>query len=285
MFFSFTKKDKEETTRATKEVKTFEPQGLEELISFIKKSCGIDLEPKKDVLYKRFSTYCKNREFTSFYELMQRMKKDEELMQEIIDFITVNETYFYRELPQLKESISYINRLNYRVNILCAPCSTGEEVYSLAFLAKEAGIANERINILGIDINSQAIDSAKKASYNERSLHRLDDSIKSRYFTCKEGRYHVIKDNLPSIDFQIANIFDEKFKRIGQFDIIYSRNMMIYFNDEYKLKAIKSFYDLLSYGGRLYTGHADLVPATSYFEKVVKDRLYFYQKGKTCTQP
>lgn len=277
MFFN----KKKETNIEKKEQEiikvAFNPIGLDELISYIKKTCGVDLLPKKSVLQKKLSIFCENKNIESFFDLLRKVQQNKEQMQELINTVTVNETYFYRELPQLEEAIRYIKTFSGKVNVLCAPCASGEEVYSLAFLAQQRGVDVSNLNILGIDINSQAIKDAQIACYTSRSLHRLDERMKNRYFKQKNGKY-CVKEEISNINFKVVNIFDNDFYRLGKYDIIFSRNMMIYFDEEFKLETIKRFSELLNPFGRLYTGHADLIPESSYFRKCVNNRLYHYEK-------
>ncbi len=275
MFF---RKKKKQIIHEEKKIINFDfnNKDLDELIFYIKNICGVDLEPKKSVLLKKISIFCENKEIESFKILTSEIKNDKELMQELINLVTINETFFYRELAQLHECIDFVKQTNKKMRILCAPCATGEEVYSLAFLSSLANIDN--MDILGIDISSQAISKAKEASYSARSLHRLDDNVVKMYFEKKEERFHVRKDKISNIEFKVVNIFDDECLRLGKFDIIFSRNMMIYFNNEFKQKTIQIFHKLLNENGRLYTGHADLVPESEYFKKIIANRLYYYQK-------
>lgn len=278
MFF-FKRKKKNTEEKIVQIKKDFKYEGLDKLVSYIKIFCGVNLEPKQDVLSKRLKLFCEPKEIYSFTELLERIKEDDALLQELINQITVNETYFYRELPQLEESINYMQSLRQTKRVLCAPCASGEEVYSLAILALEKGILHSNIEFIGIDINSEAINNAMQATYSQRSLHRLDEKIKEYYFKKIGEKYQIKKEKLPNIQFKIVNIFDDDFLKLGYFDIVFSRNMMIYFDDTFKHKAIQKFYDVLKPQGRLYTGHADLVPQTPLFKKEIKTKLYYYVKA------
>lgn len=282
MFFNRKKKIEDMSNKETEFV--FIDIGLDELIEYIKGLSGVDLEQKKSVLSKRIRLFCEQKRICSFEDLLYKIKRDNEVLQQILNLITVNETYFYREFPQLTEAVSYIRGLNRSVKVLCAPCASGEEVYSLMILAQSFGLRDRNIDILGIDINSEVIHEAKKGVFSKRSLHKLDNSLINRYFKQDDKKYHIKKELFYGLEFKVVNIFDDDFLKLGKFDIIFSRNMMIYFNNEYKLKTIKRFHGLLNSGGRLYTGHADLVPQTSYFEKIIKDRLYFYEKKENFTR-
>lgn len=251
--------------------------GFEEFMRVIRTMCGVDLEPKREITLQRIKAFAKNKNIATFKDVVSMIRYNSELRQDILNLITVNETYFYRELPQLRDVVSYAKDLS-EVRILCAPCSSGDEVYSIAMLAQEIGVNPSSISIVGIDINSEAIAQCNSALYNERSLHRLDNYQKERFFVKKDDKYEVKKHMLCRCDFRVMNIFDDSIFNLGKFDIILSRNMMIYFNDEFRLKCIERLHRLLGDYGRLYTGHADLVPHTHIYEKRFSQGASYYEK-------
>lgn len=280
MFFRRKKKIAIETNKLESKF-VFLDIGLDELVDNLRSLSGVDLEQKKSVLAKRIRLLCEQELVGSFNELSNKIKYNNELLQKVMNLVTVNETYFYRELPQLQEALIQAKTLHKPIKILSAPCASGEEVYSLAILAQSLGFGDRDLTILGIDINSQVIKEAQYGVYSSRSLHKLDDDLKAKYFKEIDNKYYIKKEKFTNIKFDVVNIFDSNFLRLGKFDIIFSRNMMIYFDNEYKLLAIKRFYELLNSGGYLYTGHADLVPENNYFEKVMKNRLYYFKKIHT----
>lgn len=247
----------------------------EELTSFIRlmnELSGNDLSEKKAALSVKLKSFLKDyTQVSNFKEFLLRLQYDKKLRQDTIDFITVNETYFYRELSQLKEALYYLKSLDRKVNILCAPCSSGEEVYTLALLAI-SNFTKDSLQILGIDINSKAIQKAKEAVYQGRSLHRLSEGEKSRYFQ-KDGNTYTLKTSeLCRCRFELCNVFDKKFLELGKFDVIFSRNMMIYFDYESRLKFVENLHKVANFECRLYIGNADLMPDTEYWSKVFMPR-------------
>lgn len=268
-----------------KKVKNFEQKpkediivdtsNFDEFIKLIQTISGADLKPKYNTIFERLEMFAKNRQIPSFNKIIDMIKTNVELRQDILNLITVNETYFYRELAQLQEVISYAKTLKHP-KILCAPCSSGDEVYSLCMLSIENGLKD--ISFMGIDINSEAISECITGIYNERHLHRLNESQKSRFFTKTKDMYEIKKTSLPKCEFKIANIFGDEMSKLGTFDIILSRNMMIYFNDEFKLKCIQVLYKLLNDNGRLYAGHADLIPSTNIYKKIYENGVAYYEK-------
>ena len=251
--------------------------GFNEFMSTIKTLCGVDLEPKRDITLQRVSIFAKNRQIKSFKDLVSMIRFDTLLRQDLLNLVTVNETYFYRELAQLKDVIYYAKELG-EARILCAPCSTGDEVYSLAMLAYEFGLKQSDIQLTGIDINSEAIQACSVGYYGERSLHRLSEFQKERFFTKKDDKFFIKKEILPRCEFKILNVFDDAMFNLGKFDIVLSRNMMIYFDDEFRLKCVERLHKLLKPEGRLYAGHADLVPYTPIYEKCFSNGTTYYQK-------
>lgn len=252
-------------------------KGLDKFIQNIKSICGVDLESKKDTIKQRVANFAQAHSIETFELLSTRIIVDRLLRQEVLNLITINETYFYRELAQLQAAIYHAKEQGF-TRILCAPCSTGEEVYSLGILAHSNLLNSSEISIVGIDINSEAISKCHEGIYSERSLHRLNDNQKNIYFDRVDDKFRIKKALLPRSEFSVVNIFDDSLFKLGKFDVIFSRNMMIYFDEEYKLKTIERFHKILNDGGRLYTGHADLIPYTSLYKKIISAGASYYAK-------
>jgi chemotaxis protein methyltransferase CheR len=112
--------------------------------------------------------------------------------------------------------------------------------------------------MVGIDIDSSMIEKAKRGLYNRRSVERLPAHLRQKYFTQVGELYQIRPDFTEAATFLVANIFDKSLPhRLGQFDILFSRNMLIYFNDEEKRRCFDQLYRLLKPGGYLFLGHAD----------------------------
>ncbi len=258
----------------------YDENGLQALISLIKKLCGNDLTNKKDIIKTKISNFATNKNIPDMDALLKKVSFESKLRQELLNLITINETYFYRELNQLNSVIYYANTmaLSDNVKILCAPCSSGEEVYSLGMIAKTIGIDRQRLKIVGIDINSEVIQRCKDGIYNQRSIQNVSSNQKNMYFNKVDDMYQIKKELMPQMEFKVANIFDENLFKLGMFDIILSRNMMIYFDEEYRLMTIERFHKILKPFGRLYVGHADLVPYTDLYTKIVDIGSSYYEK-------
>ncbi len=250
---------------------------LNEFIKIINEISGIDLNEKRNILALKLSKFVPSTGAKTFADFLSKLRINRQLRQDTLDFVTIGETYFLRELSQLKEIIFYAKSLEKRVNILSAPCSSGEEVYSMAILGAQNFLKD--MMILGIDINSHVIEKAKAGKYQGRTLQRLSESEKRRFFTdIGEQTFSINKNELCTCKFELCNVFEDKFLRLGKFDIIASRNMMIYFDYDSKLKLMERFHQILADRGRLYVGNADLIPETIFFKKVFSPRGVYYEK-------
>ncbi|MBZ7982926.1 CheR family methyltransferase [Campylobacter sp. RM12647] len=246
------------------------------LLLKIRQVCGIDLEVKKTTIRPKLIKFCTNNNLSSFSQLTNKMDLNLPIRQELFDLITVCETYFYRELKQLNELIYILRAEPSKRRILCAPSSSGEEVYSILMLANEAGITN--LSILGIDINAEIIQKARARRYSKRSLYNLNDNLIKKYFDQDNDEYVIKSQYFSNAKFEVVNVFDKKFLELGKFDVILSRNMMIYFNEEYKYRLVDNFVKNLNDGGMFFAGHADLVPSHNELKKVYANTCTYYVK-------
>ncbi len=243
---------------------------FQKLTEIIYRRVGIFIELKKfEILNRKIDKYMVDngyKDFRSFFHDI-RFDKDKRVFQDLINIVTVNETYFFREnyqfesliqcvLPQLHK----IRDTNEPIRILCSPSSTGEEPYSVALhLLNEGRLIEEKdYEIVGIDIDSKAIEKAKKGEFSKRSIQFLPPHLLRRYFSQK-GNAYLISDFLKDvIDFRTINVMDKvEMKKLGKFDIIFSRNMLIYFNDESRKVVAMTFYEMLKSNGYVFLGHAE----------------------------
>jgi chemotaxis protein methyltransferase CheR len=205
---------------------------------------------------------------TEFRGYFARLRNDPVELEQAINAFTVNETYFYREahqfacmsrdlLPQIVRS----REAGGRVRILCIPCSTGEEPYSVAIWLLEnwAMVDAYNIEIVGADIDTSALKRAREGFYEARSLSRLPAGLVDAYFEKPDGdRTRIIKDLRESVQFGPANLIDAGGMRaLGRFDLIFCRNVLIYFDDASRRTAAETLYDALTPGGFLLLGHSE----------------------------
>ena len=256
--FSFFKKKREVTQDVIIKLEV-DYNDIEPISKYFHKYTGITFDKQMSILKSKVTSFCKQRDLHSFSKLLEDIKINSSLKQELIDYLTTNETFFYRELKQIKELVELVKESTGKINILCAPSATGEEPYSIAIALLESGVSTSDFNIVGIDINSDAISKAQKAIYGQRNVRNLSAEIINKYFTENNNKY-VLNQSIKSlVSFKIANIFDASFTSLGKFDFVFSRNMLIYFDKETKLKA-KSILESMRKDDKhkVFFGHADL---------------------------
>ncbi len=269
-------------------------ENFEKIGEFIYRKSGIFLEEDKH--FDKLSKYVQNRaqelevdNFRKYFFILRFDDKSGDEFQELMNAVTVNETYFFREKEQFEVLANRIlPELHKRlpaskpIRILSSPCSTGEEPYSMILhILEEANIVEKRdIEVVGIDIDSTVIEKAKKAKYSERSVHAVPKGLLAKYFKKKSLGYELIEDLHGSVDLKVANIFDkEQMRKLGKFDVIFSRNMLIYFDDASRKEVAMTFYDRLDQGGYVLLGHAEYMSRiVSVFKAVKLDNTLIYQK-------
>jgi chemotaxis protein methyltransferase CheR len=181
--------------------------------------------------------------------------------------MTVNETYFYREDYQFDALVQHVLPQIARqrppgepIRIWSLPCSTGEEPYSIAMQILENWKLADTydIEILASDIDSRVLADAKAGLYSERALHRLSPKLKRQYFKPRGENFQICDALRKSIDFSVVNVSDAlAMRRFRNIDVIFCRNMLIYFDDESRRQAVETIYDSLRPGGVICLGHSE----------------------------
>lgn len=257
--FDFFKKSPSDVKNEKKEAIVEDYNDVSPIAQYFKNETGVTFDKQTTILKSKVTTFCKQMAISSFKELLSTIKDDKKLKQSLIDYLTTNETFFYREFKQIEELVKLVKNEGKKVEILCAPSATGEEPYSIVIALLEAGVMPSDFHITGIDINSDAINKAKKAIYRERNVRNLPPQAIEKYFTKENGSY-ILKDVIKQhVTFILVNLFDSAFKNIGKFDFVFSRNMLIYFDQETKLKAKEILESMRKNSNQeVFFGHADL---------------------------
>ena len=264
----FNKKNKITKAAESKQREIKSIDDYTEIFKTIYEELGISDLHKRPILYDRLSLIAKNYEIETSEKFIEIFRKKDAFYEEVIDAVTVNETYFFRELDSLEWLVDWIKSQNKDIRVLSIPSSNGAEIYSiLIMLDKIDSSLIQKINCIGIDVNNESIKKAYKAVYSERELHKLDQDTKLKYFK-KSDRYMLIDELKNRVEFINDNIFSLSSSKYGKFDVILSRNLFIYFDDLHRKKATEILYDILKPGGYLIMGVTDRLYEGINFNKI-----------------
>ena len=206
---------------------------------------------------------------TSFAQYFARMRMDlDREVEQVINAFTVNETYFYREDHQFRCLTTDLLRvrleekpLGETIRIWSVPSSTGEEPYSIAMWLLENWPEVDRhdIELVGSDIDTRALEAAREGFYGRRALSRLTPELIDRYFeNAGEDRWRVVQELRESVALSPVNLINSAETRAqGVFDVIFCRNVLIYFDDESRRVAAENLYECLRPGGFICLGHTE----------------------------
>jgi chemotaxis protein methyltransferase CheR len=205
----------------------------------------------------------------SFASYFARLRGDlDGEIEKLINALTVNETYFYREDYQLACLTSDLLRERLKVKprgeavrIWSMPCSTGEEPYSIALWLLEnwPQVDAHDVEIVGSDIDTKVLEAAREGLYGKRALMRLTPALIEKYFTAEgPDSWRILDDLRQSVRFTSANLVErEQMRPQGLFDVIFCRNVLIYFDDASRRVAAENLYENLAPGGYICLGHTE----------------------------
>lgn len=245
------------------------PSDLERFCEHLYRRTGMTFgEAKRYYIDRRVSDRMAATGEETFAAYYARLLTDPIEQEEVINAFTINETYFYRELHQLAclsrallPDIVSGRGPGDKVRIWSNPCSTGEEPYSIAIWLLEnwAMVDAYNIEIVGSDIDTDVLEAAKIGAYGERALSRMPSDVADRYFEPQRGgQRQIIQDLRESVAFRPVNLIDAaSMASEGVFDVIFCRNVLIYFDDASRVSAVKNLFEALAPGGYVCLGHTE----------------------------
>jgi chemotaxis protein methyltransferase CheR len=245
-----------------------------QLRDYIYQQSGIYIaDNRKYLLENRLANRIKElnlKSFAEYYHFLQYDPGKRQELNRLFEVVTTNETSFYRNPPQLAvfqnnvlaEVIDHQRKLGAKkLRIWSAGCSTGEEPYTIAIILLEAlktEIASWDIKITANDLSEAVLSSARRGVYNDYTLRTTPKDIVTKYFLAEEGKFKVKPEVKRLVSFGQINLSDRAMlKRVDRSQIVFCRNVIIYFDDEMKKNVIGSFYDNLLPGGYLLIGHSE----------------------------
>lgn len=266
-------------------------------------------ENKKYVLDSRLLSRLAERNCSTYEEYLSLLKTDawrDRELPALFNVVTTNETYFFRDQPQLQAFSDLIlpavlkeNRETKRVRVWSAACSTGDEPYTLAIMLLEKGLregarpgapgaggcepewAGWSAEIAASDISEAALASARRGAYGAYAMRQVPPSLAGRYFTPEDGQQVVKPDVKRLVRFANVNLFDAaRVKLMKGMDVIFCRNCLIYFDEKAKKRVVDVFYDCLNPRGFLVIGFSEsLHNLTRAFRPVPANKTVIYQKA------
>ncbi len=261
---------------------------FKQIRDFIYERCGIYIsDAKKYLVEKKLVTRLQQRNLNTFEDYLSLLKysSNGDELSKLYDAITTNETYFFREPQQLSVCIDTVipqvleQKKSRDIRIWSAACSTGEEAYTLVMMLLEKKICS-RIEVVGSDISNEVLESAKKAVYGSYSMRNVAEPFLKKYFK-GNGWTHELDQSVKSlVRFANINLIDPgKMRTLQGMDVVFCRNVLIYFDDKAKQKAVSLLYDSLRPGGYLFIGSSEsLHSVTRAFKPVVFNKVIAYQR-------
>jgi chemotaxis protein methyltransferase CheR len=263
---------------------------FENIRKLVYEQCGINLhEGKRELVKARLGKRLREGDYKSFrdyFHYVTTEKGTDELIA-MIDSISTNLTSFFREESHFVKLRSIISSILEngdtrgslpRFSIWSAGCSTGEEPYSLAISIKEtAGLKPVDIKIIATDISTKVLRIAESAIYPAEKVKCIAMPVLKKYFQVgsghSEGYYRVKKDIKDMIEFKRFNLM-HKFPSTSHFDIIFCRNVMIYFDKKTQNALINKFYDSLKSGGYFFVGHSESLTGLNHHFSYIDPSIY-----------
>jgi chemotaxis protein methyltransferase CheR len=226
--------------------------------------------------------------FRDYYRLIKYGRDQQNEFDEIVERITTNESYFFREAYQLNAFTEEILPLitagrnpNDRIRIWSAGCASGEEPYTIAMLVREATTARGYdFDIFGNDISKKVLRLARAGVYRENAFRQTDRQHRERYFRQEGDGWRVTDDIRNSVTFGHVNLMDDSsMVLIANVDVVFCRNVLIYFSAESRIRLIDAFYRKLRPGGFLLLGHSEsLINSSTKFELVALKNDIVYRR-------
>jgi len=266
---------------------SFSSRDFNVLRGLVKALTGIDLhEGKSDMVYGRLTRRLRELNLSSFKEYATLLNADieGEEVRNFVNSMTTNLTAFFREphhfehlknrvLPHLMK----VNAASRRIRIWSAGCSSGEEPYSIAMCVAETVPPGWDVKILATDMDSNMIDTGSKGVYKEERIAGIENSRLHRWFVngagSNQGMVRVKPELRDMITFKCLNLMDE-WPIKGPMDVLFCRNVIIYFDAETKKTLIDRYFDLLASHGTLFVGHSETLFGVTERADLVGQSIY-----------
>lgn len=252
--------------------------------------CGIDYRKSLSSLKTKVSGRL-NDLGLSCWEYSGYLRAEPIEWDHLIELITVNETYFFREENLLDEFKTIIlpkkacHTPENPLQIWCAACSSGEEPYTIGMLVEESGLFHSgSVHIVATDINKKVLEKAKMGLYNKKSFsfRKMPEGAYDKFFDDQGENYQVKEGIRNMVEFRHMNLLDKSLpSKMEKFDLIICRNVLIYFDRKVIQELINHFQSMLKQNGFLFLGHSESLSHYDHdLESIYTDRIFYYRKGE-----
>lgn len=257
----------------------------------IKAHCGLQLEGlAEERLRKALQAATLATGVGQLPALLARLKKEPELVKDLVSHLTVNETYFFREKSQLDllvaallPRLQQLKSPGQPIKLLSAGCSSGEEPYSLVMALEESfgQAAQQQFQVEAGDLDYQILNKARKGVYSPFSFRGLSADLRSKYFQPQGSHFQLIESIRKQVVFHELNLLAPRFSsNLGCFDVVFFRNVSIYFDVETRLEILRNLYELMSDEAFLVVGSSEtLANDLGIFKLVEEQGNYYFVKG------
>ena len=260
---------------------------FESIRNYIYENCGIYFQDNKKYFLEsrlqRRMNFLGLKSYEEYFDLLRFGTNGNSEKKFFYEAITINETFFFRNQPQLDALASQIlpelinvkqTQGKNKIRIWSAASSSGEEAYSIAMIFQDLikpRYPNAELEVIGTDINSAVIDTAANGIYRDYSIRNTPPYYLKKYFkTNSPGTYEVIPDIKKNVSFKLLNLYDDNaMKLMFNFDVIFCANVLIYFDQASKIKVVSSLYNSLNKGGYLFIGYSETMHGISKAFKLI----------------
>ncbi|MCK5820043.1 MAG: chemotaxis protein CheR [Psychromonas sp.] len=255
-----------------------------EIVRLIHDHVGISLsDTKKDLVYNRLQSRLRLNKLNNFSEYIHFLRNESSEWEFFINALTTNLTSFFREAYHFKILSQHVhtNLLKRQshdpIKIWCAACSTGEEAYSLAMCMIDVfGTQMPPVKILATDLNTAVLSKARLGIYSEEDVSKLNITQRSSFFIKDKNKSnYIIKPEVKAlISFKKLNLCDKKWPMTKIFDVIFCRNVLIYFDKKMQNELLVKFSNYMESKGLLFVGHSECFPNMSKYFTLKKQTTY-----------
>lgn len=250
---------------------------------------GINLtDQKRTLIIERLQKTLRNGQFNSYKDFYQHVISDKtgkELLG-LVDRLSTNHTYFFREKEHLDFLINDVlpclleqrkNNKEKKLRIWSAGCSSGEEAYSIAIILKEFfknQLDKWDIGILATDIATSVLEKALAGVYAQTQLEYMPPALRKRYFKNEHGNAVINNEIKNMVLFRRLNLMNSQYPFKGMFDVVFCRNVMIYFDKDTRDNLVAKFYRYIEKDGHLFIGHSESLSRENRYFEYIRPAIY-----------